>query len=339
VAAHLRRLIEVRGRPALAAGRPRFPARRIILAALGPWMIALHPAAQAQSFDELVALDTRVAVVADRLLTGNAALCRNHAPVTGMIVHSRDQYAGTWADNLFPAGPLAIAAVLPGSPAAAAGLHPGDVITDIDSQVPLANEGTLREAALKLMASRWRPGEGVDLQISRDGAAQEVALDPLTGCGVTVEVATDDPMSARTDGAIIKLGFRLVQAATDNDLAVILAHELGHVVLRHRERLAAAAGGEDRAARRYRRAAEEEADSLSPYIVANAGVEADLVPAFWQSALGRRVNHGLLRSRAYPPLSRRISLTQAAAGSRSSAPILAPPDLLARRDQPIVAAD
>ncbi|WP_347303833.1 M48 family metallopeptidase [Croceibacterium sp. TMG7-5b_MA50] len=300
--------------------------------------MAVSLPAHAQGLDELITLDARAGMVAERLLSANSPLCRSHAPLTGMVLHSRDQYKGDWADRLFVAGPLAVATVLPGSPAAEAGVQPGDTIISIGGEIPVTDGGTLREAGVALLAARWQPGTPLSVQVSRSGTAHQAGLYPVAGCDVTVEVTTDDGMAARTDGQIIQLGHRLVQAASDSDLAVILAHELGHVILRHRERLHAAHGG-DKAPQKYRRHAEEEADRLSPYLVANSGLNPALVPDFWRSPLGRRVNRGLLRDRAYPPTSERVRQTQVEATALAAGRLPVPPDLLASRDQAIITDD
>ena len=75
--------------------------------------------------------DVRLAIVAERLLGANDALCRQHMPLTGIVLHTSDQYRGTVAGNAFANGPVAVAAVVPGSPAALAAIAPADAIAAI----------------------------------------------------------------------------------------------------------------------------------------------------------------------------------------------------------------
>ena len=60
-----------------------------------------------------------------------------------------------------PAGGAVVLAVVPGSPAAGAGIRPGDVITQLDTE-PIATPATLVSAI-----SGMRPGDGVDIQLQR----------------------------------------------------------------------------------------------------------------------------------------------------------------------------
>src|SRR5687767_15471667 len=85
----------------------------------------------ATPLDTLLRQDVRLAAVAERLLAANRELCRTHMPLTGMVLHSRDQYRPEVAGNAFANGTIAVAAVLPGSPAAAAGVAASDGIAAI----------------------------------------------------------------------------------------------------------------------------------------------------------------------------------------------------------------
>ena len=271
--------------------------------------------AAANALEALFAQDRRLAEVAARLLGGNAPLCAVQMPLTGMILHSRDQYEGNWAEPLFTHGELAIAQVLPGSAAALAGLRSGDGVTAIAGQRPAAADATLREAALALLASEWRPGDPLGLEIVHAGAPRSAVLHPPAACFATVEIGTAGGMSARTDGYIIRVPQQLAEAATDTELAVIVAHEMGHVVLQHRLRLETAGVekgllGELGRNRRLIRQAEEEADRLSVHLLANGGYDPASASAFWRSELGRRVGGGVLRHRAYPAPERRAELLE-----------------------------
>ena len=110
----------------------RFAAFAIALA-----VTAVAPQAAAQPatpLDNLLRQDVRLAVVAERLLAANRDLCRRHMPLAGMVLHSRDQYRAEAAGNAFANGAIAVAAVLPGSPAAAAGIAAGDGVAAIDAR-------------------------------------------------------------------------------------------------------------------------------------------------------------------------------------------------------------
>jgi len=87
----------------------------------------------AQATEDLAVLhqqDLRLAIVAENMLVGNRTLCRALMPVSGIVIHSRDQYGSTVPQD-FAATPVAIAVVVPGSPAEGAGLRAGDGLVAI----------------------------------------------------------------------------------------------------------------------------------------------------------------------------------------------------------------
>ena len=300
----------------------------------------------ADGLETLFAQDRRLAVAAERLLGSNAPLCPAQMPLTGMILHSHDQYQGDWAAPLFAQGALAVAQVLPGSAAEVAGLQPGDGIAAIAGVPPVSAGTTLREAALGLLSRWWQAGDALRLETVRDGAQRSVVLHPAPGCHAVVEIGTDGGMAARTDGYIIRVPLRLAEAASDADIAVVVAHELAHVILRHRERLETAGIdkgllGELGRNRRLIRQAEEEADRLSVHLLANAGFDPASAPAFWRGPLGRRVGGGLLRHRAYHSPDTRAALLEGEIADNldTTAPFHAPAHLLVLRDRAMIGGD
>ena len=136
---------------------------------------------------------------------------------------------------------------------------------------------------------------------------------------------------------------RAFDGPTDDELAVIFAHELGHLVLEHRRRLTEAGVekgffGEFGRNRRLNRQVEEEADRMSAHLLANAGYDPAIAPAFWRSKLGKRAGGGLFRSGTYPSPGARAGLVETEIATYLGSPL--PPDhaahLLAARDAPFV---
>ena len=292
--------------------------------------------------DRLITQDARLAAIAERLLGANRALCRAEMPLTGLVLHSRDQYRAEIAGDAFVNGPIAVAAVLPGSPAASAGLAAGDALSAIgDRQTATMTrdgEAPLRDTAFAALADQSgdRP---VALAVSRGGQQQVATLDAPRGCRALVEIRAADALQARSDGRVIQVNYGLARAASDAELAVVFAHELGHLVLEHRRRLEAAGVekgffGEFGRNQRLNRQVEVEADRISVHLLANAGYDPSLAPAFWRSRLGRRAAGGLMLSSTYPSVEARARLVEReiadylGAGAAPSWP----GHLLARRD-------
>ena len=306
--------------------------------------LAFAAPALAQSTGELAAQDLRLAVIADRMMAANAALCTQTMPITGLTMHSADQYGDETARALFPSGPVAAALVLPGSPAERAGLRAGDTLVAIAGQdlaaLPPPEDGHLREAAFALLASQ-PPGETLHIGVRRGADIITATLTAPPGCRVLVEVVTGEGVMGRSDGRVIQISLTLAAMLDDDGLAVIFAHELAHVVLHHRVRLEEAGVrkgllGEIGRNRRLNRRVEEEADLMSAHLLANAGYDPAIAPAFWHSPTGERAGGGLLRSRVYP--------SPEARGDRIAAEIAAhlptetrpswPAHLIALRDAP-----
>ena len=295
--------------------------------------------------DELLVQDARLARVAERLLGGNAWLCRQTMPLAGLVIHSRDQYSVVAAKGRFANGRVELALVLPGSPAERAGLQAGDGLAAIGEirtdDLRAEGEAPLRDAAFDALAAAW-PGHGsLSLGLVRDGTERPVALEPVAGCKALVEIRTRDSLTARSDGRVIQIDYGLVAAAGDEELAVIFSHELAHAVLEHRRRLEAAGVekgffGEFGRNQRLNRQVEVEADRLTVHLLANAGYDPQLAPTFWRSALARRAAGGLNLSTTYPSTEARAALLEREIADYlpTRAGPTYPGHLLARRDLP-----
>lgn len=279
------------------------------------------PPLQAQDrgaqWDALAREDVRLAGIADTLLRANANLCNHTMPITGLILHSSDQYRDGAASGRFANGPVTISALTPQSPAARAGLLPDDAIVEIgghrtDALYPPEN-GNMREAVFAQLASQSadRP---VALRIGRRGEQFDVELNASVGCRSLVEILVGDGPRARSDGRVIQLQYGFAGELTDAQMAVVIAHELAHTVLEHRRRkeeagidngLFAELGRNQRANRQ----AEVEADRLSAHLLANAGYDPAIVPAFWRSEVGASLG-GMMPSFVYPSQETRAQLVE-----------------------------
>lgn len=294
--------------------------------------------------ESLLRQDMRLAVIAERLLAANDSLCRESMPLTGIVLHSSDQYREGMAAEAFADGTIAIAAVVPNSPAATAALAPGDGVAAIGEirtdTLRAEGEAPLRDSAFDLLAAR-SSDVPLFLTVMRDGEEMSVALRGVPGCRALVEIRARSSLAARSDGRVIQVDYGLAAAASDEQLAVIFAHELGHVVLEHRRRLAAAGVekgffGEFGRNQQLNRQVEVEADRISVHLLANAGYDPVIAPAFWRTSLGRRAGGGILHSRIYPSPEARARLLEREIMDYLPAGVAPtyPGHLLVRRDTP-----
>lgn len=292
---------------------------RLFLALLAltlPLIVAVPARADEVTMEQLQAQDLRLAAIAERIMAANAHLCTQTMPITGLTLHSADQYSEGYARSIFGDSTVALALVLPGSPGERAGLRTGDTLLGIGGH-PVAElaapaEGHLRESAFDLIASQ-PAGEPLTLLARRGDEAIATTITAPSGCRVLVEILLGSGLIGRSDGRVIQISYPLATMVDDDGLAVIFAHELAHVVLHHRTRLEAAGVakgllGELGRNQRLNRQVEVEADRMSAHLLANAGYDPGIAPAFWRSPAGRRAGGGLMRSTIYPSATARGDL-------------------------------
>ncbi|MDR6788140.1 hypothetical protein J2Y58_001498 [Sphingomonas sp. BE138] len=302
--------------------------------------LAALPAAAAPS---LLEVDQRLAAIAWRLTTANVALCRERQPVIGATLHAADQYPPALRDA-FPT-PVAVELVVPGTPAATAGVAANDGVVAIDGRAlpaPAAGDAltsATRDAAQARIAAR-APDAPLPLTLRRDGADRQVTVHPRAGCRVEFEVLTGGKLGASSDGRVVQVGGALFTRFGDDQIAVVVAHELAHAILRHRVRLEAAGvkwgllSEFGRNARLFRHT-ETEADLLGAYLLRNAGWDPQLAVTFWRE-YGSRIDGGMFHSRTHPSSKDRANAIAAELATMPpNAPLPYLPPLLEQRDAPL----
>ncbi len=317
-------------------------ARLLVLA------LALSPAADSGYFSALRDVDRRMATIAYRLATANAALCDDLAPVPGVAVHALGQYdvkvrAEARAAFGF-ATPVAVEAVVPRSAAAFAGLAEDDGLLAVNG-VPFEDgvspkaDAAGRDAALALIARQ--PAERpLRLTVLRSGKRLAVTAPASPGCRSNFEVLLGPKMEASSDGGTVQIGVRFFERYDNEQVAVVVAHELAHTILKHRARLDAAGVKRGllrevgRNGRLFRRT-EGEADLLGAHLLRNAGYDPRVAVRFWREH-GGDVDGGLFRSRTHPSSKARAAAIEAElAALPADAPRPYRPPVLATRDSPL----
>lgn len=270
---------------------------------------ACAPAPSALPPPPLRQQDVRLAAVVDRLALAATPRCAERAGRTGLVLHALDQYAPASRPAVaaeFALGATAgVMAVVPGSPAAVAGVRPDDRLLAADGAAVArvtAGPATYATVAGTLDALDAATSDGaMTLRLERAGAAVTLALTTPPACRVRAVLTGDTRAQASTDGLYLKLSAGLLAelpatAEGDAELAAVVAHELAHVILGHPDAI--------RAGTARTRDTEAAADTLSIALMADSGVDPAAAPRFWRrfgpahAPLFGDASHGGWRERA-----------------------------------------
>lgn len=258
------------------------------------------PDADGAALRALVAQDLRVAAVGDRLARGG--LCNARMSNPGVVIQDLAQYAPALRPAArtalqMGAGPT-IVAVVPGSAAERAGLSAGDEILAVDGVAPPPARDDRRFARVEATEALIEAGlarRAVTLRIRRDGALAERTVPSVTGCASRFQLQPGTRLNASADGRYVQVSGALVEfVANDDELALVMAHELAHNILGHKARLDAAGvsrglfKGLGANGARIRET-EAEADRWALYLAARAGFDIAGAPAFWER-FGRKAD-------------------------------------------------
>ena len=293
-------------------------------------------------FEALRTADLRLATIGYRLTSANAALCDRLQPQIGMPIHALNQYGADARPNAVAVFGfetlIGVEAVVAGGPAARTGLKSGDSIVAIAGrQQPATGAADRaetpqdRDAAEALIAAQ-PVGNPVAITVVRNGRRFAVAVPGEAGCRSRFEILLGSGLDASADGAVVQIGEKYFEGYSDAEIAVVVAHELAHNILRHRERLDTAKVRRGLTAElgrngRVIRQTEDEADRLGVYLLANAGYDPRSAPTFWREK-GGTIDGGLFRSR-----------THASSKARATALAAVVEDIARRPERPIVPAD
>lgn len=247
--------------------------------------------------------DLRVALVAYRLALAGSPLCGDRHPLTGMLFHHLAEYEPgdrplMVARYGLDRGP-GVLSVLADTPAARSGLVAGDVLLAVNGR-PLPSGASVAavpkrqkwrrladEAEAELeTALRTGPAE---LRILREGREMAVRLGSVPACLGRVRLARSTQVNAFATGRTVVMTTAMLKfLRSDEELAVVLGHELAHNIFGHRqmrneEGILRGLGLKPSAV--WKR--EEAADRFGLRLMAAAGYDLDAAIPFWRRYLGK----------------------------------------------------
>jgi len=273
-----------------------------------------------------IAEHQRLANVAYPMLKAAVPLCGKWITTpTGMVainawIYSKDYQAA--ARTLGYGDTLTVVSVTKGSAADRAGLRTGDKVVGVRGAPAPTGKTALRDFVKSITAepaSRGAPplaAAPVELAVWRaadsTGAARQLAVSiaPDTTCSYTTAAVKSDVLNAWADGRQINVTTAMMRfAGSDDELAVVVSHELAHNAMRHMDAkkknatfgailgaaldVAAASqgvntgggftrSGAEAGAASYSQDFEREADYVGMYILARAGLRYVDAPNFWR---------------------------------------------------------
>ena len=236
--------------------------------------------------------EARIAAVSYRLQTRAVELCAERTPMASFFIKDADS--------------ALIDTVVPDGPADHAGLRAGDHLAAINgTSIPAHGVSDLIDRALD--------SGTLVVQVADRGLVQ---LKVELGCGYSVSLDSSKAIDAYADGTAVALSTALVDFTRDDDeLALVMAHELSHNILRHKAQLDAAhvkrglfaSFGKSAAAVRK---TEEEADVYALYLMARAGYDINKAPTFWKR-FGSKTGAGVFSDSTHLRTKARVALAEA----------------------------
>ena len=239
------------------------------------------------------------------LLKAATPLCHErHRPGFGYLLISRFDFSQEMrpaATRVFGLDDgLRVHQLLPGGPAERAGLKVGDQLLKVDNFLLGRVEG--EEKRLNQFLKQGTAAAPRRFTVLRGGRPVSLTLQPDVVCDYGLGLVGADEVNAMADGdnVIVTKGM-LRFAETDQELSLVVAHELAHNTMKHTQAkrtnaagglildvLAAAAGVNTQglfqniAANAYSQDFEAEADHVGLYIMARAGLPIEGAANFWR---------------------------------------------------------
>ena len=290
--------------------------------------VAAHAAPNppdAAAYRALVEQDLRLASVGYRLASANAPYCDRKERNPGWVIHDVAQYpdqAVARAAFGFQT-PIEIAAIVKDGPADRADAKAGDGFVSVNNAtldwpaMPVGKTGYERIAKFKqTLAEKLAANPSLAVKFSRKGADVNLMLAAPLICVSEFQIDTADGLDAGADGQIVRITYSMMRYATDDaELAAVVAHELSHNLLRHREKLNAkrvdrGLGRLFGKSRKAILATEIEADRLSVWLMRNAGYDPKAALTFW-GRYGRQYGQGIFTEGTHLRWQKRVALMQA----------------------------
>lgn len=246
-----------------------------------------------RAFSEMATLRDRLMRVSYPILSQNADICSKTRKDVGALTHTLKSYSKKLregaAREISAKDYPTLMYVRPGSPANKAGLEVGDTILDENGhEVSLPSKGLIN--ALESVGA---------MTYVRGGETQHVDINPDIICAYDMKLKMTPTINAYATGKSIIVTSGMINfVESDEELALIIGHELAHNELSHVRKIISnlVLSG---FATRYTRPFESEADYVGMYYMVRAGYNIDGVENIWRR-LGTLSPRGIAHAKTHP---------------------------------------
>ena len=232
---------------------------------------------EVNAYAEIDRLNARLWNVAYPILAENTALCPKTRPDIGVVTYSLKSYPkdmrAAAARELGARNIPSIRRVIKGSAADKAGLRAGDIL--------LNEKGNPTSATSKSMRAQLKDG-AAQINLKRGEQQFSVNVIPREICDYNVKLTMRSTINAYATGKSIVMTSGMMNfTQSDDELALIVAHELAHNTMAHVRKIVGnmiVSGF----ATRYTRPFESEADYVGLYYLVRAGYTPEGTEKLWQ---------------------------------------------------------
>jgi beta-barrel assembly-enhancing protease len=293
----------------------RAPIKRLCFAAMFVALLLIQSTlALDDDIGSLLSADRRLVQVGRRLARGGVGLCASQVSNPGWVIADVEQFPPSLRRRLRALGSLQefprIVWVEPDSAADRAEVRAGDDLLAVGGAVI---PGTPSVRASRSRMDRIERSEPSGSVLVRRGSARlTLKLGPEPGCSSHFVIGQATGLrGVSSNGRLVGISFEMLNyVANDDELALILAHELAHNILGHNKGVPSfRAAGEDRSGR-SKKSREAEADRWALYLMARAGYDVSVAPGFWRR-WGPKTSFGIFNSGSHPGWRERADAAEA----------------------------
>ena len=253
------------------------------------------------SLQKVKARYERLQKVGYPILKNSSELCENTINSLGVMFNAyvtSDKYSDIEKEVYEIDGRLLLTYVIPSSSAFKSGLRSNDEIVSINDIKATIDKEKFHKELEKLRAK----SDSLKVIYKRQGEERVATFDPDLICNYPILLVQNDSVNAFANGSQIGITTGMIRfAQKDEQLGLVIAHELGHNIMDHISKLrtnsllgtivdlAAAYYGVNTqgvfgqaGARMYSQEFEAEADYVGIYYMERAGYSIDNVADFWR---------------------------------------------------------